>query len=327
MGKAVVGIDVAKDTLEVVLAQGELSRYASFKNAEAGYAQLNKWIARYAASSVHVCLEATGQYGEGVAEYLHQRGHGVSVVNPVRIKAYAESKMRRNKTDKLDAYLIADFCASQDPPLWSPPPANVRILQGLMRRLEDLQGMRQQERNRFQAGRLDPKVHEDLEAHLRFLDQRIREIQQAIEEHIHQDPDLKAQKDLLVSIKGIGDKTAYLLLSEIPALRDFKHVNELVAFCGLNPRKHSSGSSINARPRLSKKGSSRIRKGLYFPAIVAQQHNPILKAFADRLLRAGKSKMCVIGAVMRKLLHLAFGVLKSGRPFDPFYTQLPPIAP
>ena len=222
MDKAVVGIDVAKDTLEVVLAQGELSRYASFKNAEAGYAQLNKWIARYAASSVHVCLEATGQYGEGVAEYLYQQGHAVSVVNPVRIKAYAESKMRRNKTDKLDAYLIADFCASQDPPLWSPPPANVRILQGLMRRLEDLQGMRQQERNRLQAGRLDPKVQDDLEAHLRFLEQRIREIQQAIEKHIHQDPDLKAQKDLLVSIKGIGDKTAYLLLSEIPALRDFK---------------------------------------------------------------------------------------------------------
>lgn len=327
MDKAVVGIDVAKDTLEVVLAQGELSRHASFKNAEAGYAQLNKWIARYATSLVHVCLEATGQYGEGVAEYLYQQGHAVSVVNPVRIKAYAESKMRRNKTDKLDAYLIADFCASQDPPLWSPPPANVRLLQGLMRRLEDLQGMRQQERNRLQAGRLDPKVQEDLEAHLRFLEQRIREIQQAIEEHIHQDPDLKAQKDLLVSIKGIGDKTAYLLLSEIPALRDFKHVNELVAFCGLNPRKHASGSSINARPRLSKKGSSRIRKGLYFPAIVAQQHNPILKAFADRLLRTGKSKMCVIGAVMRKLLHLVFGVIKSGRPFDPFYTQLPPVTP
>lgn len=321
MNKVVLGIDVSKDQLDVVLLQGEVSQYASFKNSQAGYAKLEKWVAKRHAGAFHACLEATGQYGEGVAEYLYQRGQAVSIVNPARMKAYAESKLRRNKTDRLDAHLIADFCLSQDPPLWSPPPPGVRLLQNLMRRLEDLQAMRQQECNRLKAGQLAPWVQEDLQAHVRYLDQRIQEIEQAIQDHVDQDPELKRQRDLLVSIPGIGNKTACLLLGEIPHLEKFEHVNELVAFCGLNPRQHRSGSSIHGRPRMSKKGSKRIRKGLYFPALVARQHNPILKAFAERLLKAGKSKMCVIGAVMRKLLHLVFGILKSGRAFDPNYRQ------
>ena len=327
MTKAVVGIDVSKYTLDAVLAQGDVWRHSSFKNTEAGYVQLDKWVVKYAAGPAHACLEATGQYGEGIAEYLYQQGYAVSVVNPVRIKSYAESKLRRNKTDKLDAHLIADFCASQNPPLWSPAPENIRLLQGLMRRLEDLQAMRQQECSRLKAGKLAPWVQDDLQAHMSYLDQRIREIEQAIDEHVNHDPDLKKQTGLLVSIPGIGNKTAHLLLSEVPNLSTYQHVNELVAFCGLNPRQHCSGSSINGRPRLSKKGCSRIRKGLFFPAIVAQQHNPILKAFADRLLRAGKSKMCVIGAVMRKLLHLVFGILKSGQPFNPNHRHFSPITP
>lgn len=319
MDKAVVGIDVAKETLDVVLVQGEVSRHASFKNTPAGHKQLEQWIVKYQGGPVHICMEATGQYGEAVAEYLYERGYAVSVVNPVRIKAYAQSRLRRNKTDKLDAQLIAAFCLSENPPLWSPPPANVRQLQGLMRRLEDLQGMRQQELNRLQAGQLEAAVQADLEAHLRYLEERMRQLERAIAEHVEHDPSLKAMKQLLVSITGVGEKTAHLLICEIPFLRDYKHVNELVAFCGLNPRLRRSGTSINGKPRLSKVGSSRIRKGLYFPAIVAMKHNPILRAFAERLLKAGKAKMCVIGAVMRKLLHLVFGVLKTGLPFDPNY--------
>lgn len=322
MGKVAIGIDVSKDNLDVYLLQEDgLGRQKKFKNNAQGFAQLEQWIEQYAQGEVHACLEATGQYGEGVAEYLYAKGYAVSVVNPVRIKAYGESKMRRNKTDGLDAHLIADFCARQNPPLWKPIAPNVRLLQELTRRLEDLQAMRQQEVNRLKSGKLAPQVEADLKKHLDYLDERIRELDKAIQEHIDQDPDLKAQKRLLVSIKGVGEKTAQLLLSEIPQLREFEHVNQLVAFCGLNPQKHTSGSSVNGKPRLSKKGSSRIRRGLYMPAIVAKNNNPILKPFAERLLKAGKSKMCVIGAVMRKLLHLAYGVLKSGQPFDPNYQR------
>lgn len=319
MGKVAVGIDVSKDTLDVVAVQGDVSRHAGFKNNDAGHAQLQKWMIQYEASSIHVCLEATGQYGEPVATYLYQHNYAISVVNPVRIKAYGESRLRRNKTDKLDAALIADFCLQQNPPLWKPIPPNIRTLQSFMRRLEDLQGILQQERNRLQAGNLPPSVCQNLQEHIAYLKQRMKEIERQIQALVEEDDELSNIKRLLISISGIGQKTAHLLICEIPFLREFQHVNELVAFCGLNPRQRRSGSSINGKSRLSKIGSSRIRKGLYFPAIVAMKHNPILQVFADRLLKAGKPNLCVIGAVMRKLLHLVFGVLKSGQPFDPNY--------
>lgn len=327
MDKVGVGIDVSKKTLDTCMLQGDRIWRAEFKNTEAGYADLEQWLERQAPEGAHVCLEATGQYGEGVSEYLDKCGCRVSVVNPVRIKAYADSKMRRNKTDRLDAYLIADFCLRQNPALWKPVPANVRTLQSLNRRLEDLQAMRQQEINRLKSGKLAPAVEADLKKHLEYLDERMTEIEKAIKEHTRQDPDLNQKKTLLVSIPGIGEKTAHLLLAEIPQMDDFEDVNQLVAFAGLNPQVHRSGSSINMKPRLSKKGSSRLRKGLYFPAIVARQKNPILQVFAARLAKAGKPKMCIIGAVMRKLLHLVYGILKSGQPFNPNYGCPLPASP
>lgn len=317
MDKVAVGIDVSKDHLDVALLHDDLVRRARFKNQETGFAELEGWMRKHATAGVHVCMEATGQYSEAVAEYLDERDYGVSVVNPVRIKAYGDSQLGRNKTDQLDAFLIADFCARQNPALWKPIPEPVRILQALSRRLEDLQAMRRQEVNRLKSGKLAPAVEDDLKKHLEYLDKRIAEIEKQIHEQVQNDPDLNDQKQLLVSIPGIGDKTAHLLLSEIPRLTEFEHVNQLVAFAGLNPQKHTSGSSVYKKPRLSKKGCSRIRYGLYFPAVVAKNKNPVLKPFAERLLKAGKPQMCVIGAVMRKLLHLVFGVLKSGRPFDP----------
>ena len=327
MDKAVLGIDVSKDTLDGVLVLGEVSRHATFQNNPAGYAQLEKWLSQDHSGSLHACLEATGQYSLGVAIFLHQQGYSVSMVNPVRIKAYGESRLRRNKTDKLDAHLIADFCLRQNPPVWTPPAENVRRLQALLRRLEDLQGMRQQELNRLKAGELIPDIQADLQGHLEELDQRLQTTQEHIVALVEQDPELKHTTDLLTSIPGIGHKTACLLIGEIPGLADFQEVNQLVAFCGLNPRQRRSGSSVNGPSRLSKLGNSRIRKGLYFPAIVAMKHNPLLKDFSERLLKAGKPKLCVIGAVMRKLIHLVFGILKSGQPFDPNFRKQLPLSP
>lgn len=316
MDKAVVGIDIAKDSFDAIL-KTDTQRHANFKNTPEGYEKLMKWVSKYSSGPVHACMEATGQYGDELAEYIHERGWMVSIVNPKRIKAYAESQLRRNKTDKLDAALIVEFCARQEPALWSPPPANIKALQELMRRREDLMDMLHQEKNRLKAGKLNAQVQDSLEKHIAYLEARLKEIEEEIDHLVHDDPDLKQQKDLITSIKGIGDITAYMLLSEIPHLRDYTNVNELVAFCGLNPRQHRSGSSINGKPRLSKTGSSRIRKALYFPAVVAKTRNPIMVAFAEGMASRGKPTMCIIGAIMRKLLHLVYGILKSGKPFDP----------
>jgi transposase len=293
-------------------------------NTASGFKKLVAWLKKHQRGTVHACLEATGLYGDEVAWQLHEAGHTVSVVNPARIKAYADSQLQRNKTDQLDAALIADFCRTQQPAPWSPPDPAERELRSLARHRQALIEMVQQERNRLQAGRVSPTVHQVLVDHLAFLEQQIATLEQAIQDHINHHPDLQHQRDLLDTIPGIGPLTAALLLAEAGDLRRFDHAGQVVAFAGLNPRQHRSGTSVRGQPRLSKRGSARLRGLLYFPAISARSHNPLIAPWCDQLAARGKSSMQIIGAAMRKLLILAYGVLKSGQPFDPHFRPAAP---
>ena len=241
------------------------------------------------------------------------------MVNPARIKAYADSHLRRNKTDKADAQLIAEFCLKQEPPLWSPPPASFRDLQALVRRLEDLQDNLQQEKNRLQSGVSTPTVVADLQAHITYLEGQMAKLLTAIHEHIAQYPALQKQRDLLDSIPGIGALTAAKLLGEIRHISDFDSARQLAAYAGLTPRNQLSGTSVHRKARLSKTGNAHLRRILYMPAISAKRWNPIVKAFCERLEQNGLLPMQAVAAAMRKLRHLAYGVLKTGRPFDPDY--------
>lgn len=321
----IIGLDMAKATFQahVILPNG-LSQSGQFANEAKGYQQFWRFLKKHQAHhSAHVCLEATGRYGEAVALFLHQQGLTVSVVNPARIKAYAQSQLRRNKTDPLDAALIADFCRTQQPAVWTPPSPEWVELQALIRHLADLEGDAQRQRNRLDAvqhsGQPSATVMAHLQAQLNLLQDQIKALKKIIQEHIDRHPDLKNQRDLLSSITGIGELTASKLLAEIRYLDDFEDVRQLVAFAGLNPQQRQSGTSIHGHSHISKMGAASIRAALYMPAIVAKHHNPILRDFAARLANNGLSKMEIIVAIMRKLLHLAFGVLKSGRPFDPLY--------
>jgi len=188
-----------------------------------------------------------------------------------------------------------------------------------VRRWESVQQLRQQELNRQESARRSAEVQHSIDTILAALEAEIARLEQLIRDHIERYPHLKAQHDLLQTIDGIGPKTATALLAECGDLRRFASAREAAAYAGLTPKEHVSGSSVHAPPRLSKTGSARLRKLLYFPAIVAKRHNPIVRAFCDQLLARGKHIMTVIGAAMRKLLHLAYGVLKSGQPFDPHY--------
>ena len=320
--KAYLGIDVSKTWLDVVLLrEGLAAEPGQFDNTPQGFRQLQHFLKKRKVQQAQVCLEATGHYGDEVALFLHQAGHTVSVVNPLRIKAYGDSQLSRTKTDARDAALIADFCRTQQPEVWTPPPPEHQELQALVRRLESLHDMRQQESNRRQAGLASETILKTLDEHLAFLDQQITEVARLIQNHLDQYPHLRQQRDLLTSIPGIGDVTAFKLLAEIVDVRLFDSARQLAAYAGLTPRQRVSGSSVRGRAYLSKRGSARLRSALYFPAIVAQRHNPILRAFAQRLRAAGKEPMVVVAAVMRKLLHLVYGVLKSGHPFDPDYLE------
>lgn len=317
MSLPVLGIDIAKDKFDAALLQEAKPRHHQFENKPRGFAKLQDWLQRQGTPQVHACLEATGTYGEALAEFLYQQGHTVSLVNPAQIKAFGESELSRNKTDRSDAGLIARFCRSQQPRPWTPPSPELKELQALTRRLESVKEMRQMEANRLSSGVATQRVRESLEQSLAFFDQEIHDLEAAIQAHIDQHPDLQARQRLLESIQGIGAKTAATLLAECYDPARFDSARALAAFAGVTPQQILSGSSVRGKAKLSKKGSSRLRKALYWPAIVAMRYNPVVRAFSQRLSERGKPRMVQIGAAMRKLLHLAYGVLKSGRPFDP----------
>lgn len=317
-----VGIDVSKERLDAVILKGERRESQHFTNTATGFGKLAQWLKRRGQpSTLHVCLEATGHYSEGVAVFLVESGFRMSVVNPARIKAYGDSLLSRNKTDKLDAVLIADFCRTQQPPLWTPPPPEIRQLQALMRHLDDLTTARQQARNRLDNPAQAAPVTTDLQAQITLFDEQIKRTKQAIADHLDNHPTLKTQKDLLISIPGLGELTIGKLLAECRDLSSFR-VRQLVAFAGLNPRHHVSGSSVFKKPSISRTGSASLRTALYMPAVVAMRYNPLLRAFADRLRSRGVPPKAIVVAVMRKLLHLVVGVLRSGQPFDPHWAAV-----
>lgn len=312
MSNSFLGIDVAKLKLDVALLRDGKTRTRQFDNSTTGFQALQAWLTSLHLDKLHVCLEATGSYSEAVAVFLHQAGYLVSVVNPCRIKGQAQAQMQRNKTDKADARLIADFCQQQNPPLWQPPGPAFAELQAITRRIQVLEEMLQAENNRLPV--TPAKTQSSVQRMIQNLEQEIEELKHSIDDHLDQNPDLKEQSRLLQSIPGIGEKTAKFLLSEIEFGR-YETARAVAAYAGVTPRKKQSGTSVKST-NLSKMGNGRIRKGLYFPAIVARQHNEIIKEFAERLEKNGKTAMQVVCAAMRKLLHIAYGVLKNKRPFD-----------
>ena len=313
MSEAILGIDVSKKKLDVALMFDGRTLKKKFDNSPKDFKLLQGWLMSLRIEWVHACLESTGTYGEAVAEFLHEKGHRVSVVNPFQIKSYGNAGLKRNKTDPADALLIADFCLVKNPREWHPMPAQVKQLQALNRRIEALDQMLIAEKNRLDVA---PKeVRTSVKRIIRTLETEIKNVHRLIKEHIDNHPDMKQQNDLLLTIPGIGQKTSQLLLGEVE-FRKFDSARAVAAQAGLTPRKDQSGTTLN-RSRLSKVGNGRIRKALYFPAIVAVQYNQTIKQFASRLSQNGKTSMEVICAAMRKLLHIAFGVIKNNRPFDP----------
>jgi len=312
----VLGIDISKASFDVVLLADEQSKgiHKIFSNTPRGFKELRAWLVKQGAKQLHACLESTGSYGVPLAEFLVAEGHRVSIVNPRRIKHYAKSRLSRNKTDKQDAFVIARFCLKEQPEPWLPLAPEVKQLQALVRRLEDLKDLKQQEENRLEAT-LNSAVQDSVESMIAYLNEQIKAIEAAIDDHIDRHPSLKRDAELLQSIPGIGRITAQKLLAEI-AFANFGSARELAAFVGLTPKQNLSGTSLKGRGRLSKIGSCELRKALYFPAVNARRFNPVIQAFCKNLLDKGKPMMVVVCAAMRKLLHLAFGVIKSGRPFD-----------
>lgn len=312
-----LGIDVSKADFTVHLINGPKPRIATFANKAAGFEKLVGWLARWGATHVHACMESTGIYGEALATFLADHGHTVSIVNPVRIKAYAESELSRVKTDKADAGVTARFCQAHRPEAWVPPTPLERELVALSRRLESLEQMRQQEASRLDVAATD-SVRTSIRAHLTYLDEQIAATKQQIDDLMGGDDELKKRRRLLQTITGVGPVLSRVMVAEVFGEGNrFSHSKQVVALVGLSPKPHESGTSVRRRARMCKMGGRRVRPVLYMAAMAAVRTNPVIRRQAQRLRAAGKCEMVVLGAAMRKLVVLCYGVLKTGTPFDP----------
>ena len=324
-----LGMDVAKAKLDCCLLLDEISSKRKSKvvnNNKSGIADLLTWAAKQNVSpeKLHVVMEATGVYHEQAALALADANVMVSIVNPAQIKDFGRGLAVRTKTDGVDSFVLARYGALLKPTAWTPPAPEARMLQALLARRDAIAQDLQRERNRQEkANATDtPKlIQESLKESIEFLVMQLAKLQQDIDSHIDKHSSLKKDMALLQSIPAIGPQVGGNMLAVMRS-HNFGSAEQLAAYLGLVPVERQSGSSVLGRARLSKAGPARIRAVLYMAAVVATRYNPHVKAVYERLLARGKTKMSAIGAAMRKLVHLCFGVIKTQKPYQHDYPKI-----
>lgn len=310
-----IGIDVSKAKLDVdILRPDGRHRSKKFANTPKGHDELVRWLQDHKVSTAHICMEATGTYMEEVAAHVSDAGYQVSIINPALSKAFIQSQGIRSKTDVVDAKQLAYFCREKRPALWEAPHPVERALRALVIRHQALTDMHVQEKNRRESAR-EVQIP-SIDMHLLWLDAELKRLEKQIKDLTDNDPDMKHRRKLLNSIPGIGPKTSAVLLAYVGLKERFSQARQFAAFAGLTPRQYESGSSIRKVSRMSKVGHAELRRALYMPAMVALHKTEWGQVFRDRLAKSGKNGKLIIGAMMRKLAQVAYGVLKSGRPFD-----------
>lgn len=312
-----LGVDVARDSLEVADVSGAQRR--SFPNTEAGITALLRWLpGTFPNGDPQLIVEPTSTYHHPLLHALVAQRLPYTLINPAHTSAFARVQGNRAKTDRVDARLLASLGESQQPKPSAPPDETQEGLKALRRHLEWLEKELQAARNRLDSAGFSPwtpqTVLDSLERTIQQLEQEAQQVREtmATQQQLHQE--WTHQVHLLTSIPGVGERTATLLLTEMPPVASCPSARSWVAFCGLNPEPRQSGKSYHSR--LSRVGTARVRAGLYMPAVSAFRWNPAVRALGQRLRDRGKVGRVRIVAAMHKLLRICFGVLKSGRPFD-----------
>lgn len=319
-----IGIDISKNTFDVAVMIKDSYKHKQFSNNLIGFKSLLKWEKSFKDSSLF-CMEATGIYGLKLAKHLSQQHKKIIVANPLKTNHFAKMEMSRNKTDKADAMSISRYCKHLDDngkvekSLFVPKSEGYESLQYLNTRLEQLDKLKTQEQNRLGVS-LNKVAQRSINVILSSLKNQIVMVKKEMSSIVKQDDNLKGQVSLLTSINGIGEKTAWSILAYLGDISLFSNASQVSSYVGLNPQIAQSGTSIN-KTSLSKMGNKYLRKSLYMPAIVATKYNPVLKDLYERILRKGNPKKLALCAVMRKLIVIAYGVLKSGEVFDPCYQK------
>lgn len=313
--KTKCGVDVSAKKLAAKRSEGKRVEEREFENTAAGHRAMVKWLGRGA----QVCLEATGVYHLALALELRSSGIGVMVLNPRVAKNYAGALSNRSKTDKVDAAALLDYVERMEFVDWEAPRQNVLELRELGRRISELVKVGVEEKNRAHskdASGISRIVLADVRAHVAQIEKRIKQIEAHAVQLIESDDDLNAQYRILRGIRGVGSRSAILLLTELAVLDPTMSVKQLVAYAGLDPRRYESGTSVEKAPRISKMGNARLRATLFMVALSAVRHDRGARSFFARLVRRGKKKMQALVAVMRKLLHGIWIVLQRRVAFD-----------
>ena len=317
----VAGIDVSAGTLEAMrVGQDATSAVEQFPNTAAGHRRIRRWLAA-GGGAVRVVVEATGVYHRALVRALAaSAGVEVMVANPRAVAAFAQAIQPRTRTDRTMASVLCAYAQHLAFRPWQPPPAAAQPLQVVARRLGQLTARQTEEKNRLHAlttsGDAPAAVLRDVRQELRALARRLRTLTREAQRLIEGAPALPRAAQLLTSIPGIAQTSAIHLLGELALLPPDLTVRQWVATAGLDVRIVQSGTSVHSRPRLSKVGNARIRAALDLPALTAAQHEPHVRAFHAQLVARGKAPQQAAVAVMRKLLHAIYGMLKSDTAWD-----------
>ena len=326
------GCDVSKASIDVcLLMENARRRRKRFTNTSEGHQELIDWL-KCPGGTVRLVLEATGNYSLDLALALHAaEGIQLMVANPSATRKFAGAQMRRSKTDRVDADVLTDFAARMAFVVWEPPEEAVLELRGIARRMQALTVERTRERARLHQAHVTettPRVVvNDIEVNIRHLERRIDELLRQALRIVHAHARMRAALTRTTSVQGIAEKSAVMILPEILILPGEMSVRQWVAHAVLDPRKFTSGNSVEKRECISKVGNVRLRRALYMPALVAIRREPNVGAFYDQLIARGKKPIVAVVAVMRKLLHAIYGMFKNDADFDgeKFYS-LPVVA-
>ena len=307
-------MDVSRDAADEAVATRQCA------NTAAGQRALARWLTR-GGRRAQVVLEATGLYSLDVALTLQRTaGVEVMVINPRASKEFAGAWGQRARSDASAADLLREYAVRMPFTPWTPPPAPALALRAIMRRVVALIEMRAQERNRLHAvsatEALPPSVGADVRQHIRALGRQIARLEREARALVEPAPALRAGYRHLRSITGIGQRSALLILSELAVLPTDLTVRQWVAHAGLDPRPIRSGSSVHPPVHISKRGNVYLRRGLFMPALVAVRRNAAVQRLATDLTARGKAPLVVLVAVMRKLLHAIYGMLRTDTDFD-----------
>ena len=315
-----LGIDVGKKDLFCHIISPTETSSARFDNSTKGIKTLIRWVKKKAEpQQLSACLEQTGHYSKAAAKALYELNIiGLYLVNPRRIKAYGDQQLRRNKSDTADAKLIAEFLEAKPKKLtpWTPPSIDNENVTEMSRYADSMTRDNAKLKTKCEAA-THPIVLRSLKRRIRTQEKEIESIRKQINKIIAKNETLKIWDKLLRSIPGIAEVGSHVVIAELPDLELFKDARQLAAWTGVTPKHHQSGTSGKKSTPITKVGSIYLRRGLYMPAKTAKIHNPLLKTFADKLEQKGKSSKQITVAVMRKLLHQIYGILKSGEPYNP----------